>query len=47
MLFRSEIRTLEWQRTAFIVAMILVAVIIIDTISSRLRMAIMGRASRH
>ena len=43
----EEIRTLEWQHVAFLVAMLLVTVSIIDMISSRLRMAIMGQASRH
>lgn len=40
----EQIRTLEWPTVAFIVLMILVTVAVIDTISSRLRRAIMGTA---
>ena len=38
----EQIRTLEWQRVAFLVLMILVVVAVIDFISSRLRAAISG-----
>lgn len=41
----EQIRTLEWQAMAFIVVMILVAVAIIDFISSRIRFAIIGSTS--
>jgi phosphonate transport system permease protein len=37
------IRTLEWGSVAFVVAMILVAVGLIDAVSSRLRFAMIGR----
>ena len=36
------IRTLEWQSVSFIVLLILVTVAVIDTVSSRLRQAIIG-----
>jgi phosphonate transport system permease protein len=39
----EEIRTLEWDRVAFLVLMILVTVAAIDFVSSRLRFAIIGR----
>jgi phosphonate transport system permease protein len=39
----EEIRTLEWDRVAFLVLMILVAVAAIDFVSARLRFAIIGR----
>lgn len=39
----EQIRTLEWQAVAFIVVLILVAVALIDLVSSRLRFAIIGR----
>jgi phosphonate transport system permease protein len=39
----EEIRTLEWDRVAFLVLMILVTVAAIDFISGRLRFAIIGR----
>jgi phosphonate transport system permease protein len=41
----EQIRVLEWDVVAFLVLMILVAVAIIDWISSRLRLAIIGRAA--
>jgi phosphonate transport system permease protein len=39
----EAIRTLEWQLVSFIVIMILITVGIIDTISNRIRFAIIGR----
>ena len=39
----EQIRTLEWQHVSFLVLLILVAVSVIDLISSRLRFAIIGR----
>ena len=39
------IRTLEWQAVSFIIVLILITVAIIDAISSRLRLAIIGRQS--
>ena len=39
----EQIRTLEWQHVSFLVLMILVAVALIDVISTRLRSAIIGR----
>jgi phosphonate transport system permease protein len=45
-LYLSEmIRTLEWRTVSFIVALILVAVALIDWASSRLRLAIIGRST--
>lgn len=41
----EQIRVLEWNVVAFLVLMILVAVAIIDWVSSRLRFAIIGRAA--
>jgi phosphonate transport system permease protein len=41
----EEIRTLEWDRVAFLVLMILVTVAAIDFVSARLRFAIIGRRS--
>ncbi len=38
----EQIRTLEWQRVAFLVLMVLVVVAVIDFVSSRLRAAISG-----
>ena len=38
----EQIRTLEWQRVAFLVIMVLIVVAVIDVISSRLRAAISG-----
>ena len=38
----EAIRTLEWREVAFLVLMILVAVALIDTVSSRLRAAMRG-----
>jgi phosphonate transport system permease protein len=45
----EQIRVLEWQKVSTLVLMILVAVAAIDFISSRLRLAIIGRAgeARH
>jgi phosphonate transport system permease protein len=42
----EQIRTLEWQRVAFIIIMILITVAIIDWVSSRLRFAIIGKTAR-
>ena len=39
----EEIRVLEWQRAAFLILMVLIAVAIIDAVSRRLRGAIIGR----
>ena len=39
------IRTYEWDRVAFIILMVLVTVAVIDFISSRLRLAIVGERS--
>jgi phosphonate transport system permease protein len=39
----EQIRVLEWQVVAFLVLMILVTVAIIDWLSSRMRLAIIGR----
>lgn len=41
----EQIRTLEWQATAFIVLMILLAVAVIDAVSARLRFAIIGKSA--
>ena len=41
----EQIRVLEWDVVAFLVLMILIAVAIIDWISSRVRLAIIGRAA--
>lgn len=41
----EEIRTLEWDRVAFLVLMILVTVAAIDFVSARLRFAVIGRRS--
>jgi phosphonate transport system permease protein len=38
----EQIRTLEWQSVSFLILLILVTVAIIDWISSRLRMAVIG-----
>ena len=45
----EQIRVLEWQKVSTLILMILVAVAVIDLISSRLRFAIIGRAgeARH
>lgn len=45
----EQIRVLEWQKVSTLVLMILIAVAVIDFISSRLRSAIIGRAgeARH
>ena len=39
----EQIRTLEWQHVSFMVLMILVAVAVIDVISTQLRFAIIGQ----
>ncbi|TKT73561.1 phosphonate ABC transporter, permease protein PhnE [Afipia massiliensis] len=41
----EQIRVLEWQKVSTLILMILVAVAVIDFISTRLRFAIIGRAS--
>ena len=41
----EQIRTLEWQHVSFLVLLILVAVAVIDLISTRLRFAIIGHRS--
>lgn len=45
----EQIRVLEWQKVSTLILMILIAVAVIDFISSRLRFAIIGRAgeARH
>lgn len=45
----EQIRVLEWQKVSALILMILIAVAIIDFVSSRLRFAIIGRAgeARH
>lgn len=40
----EQIRVLEWQKVSTLILMILIAVAVIDFISSRLRFAIIGRA---
>ena len=40
----EQIRVLEWQQAAFLIAMVLVTVAIIDAVSQRLRAGIMGRS---
>ncbi len=42
----EEIRTLEWSRVAFLVLMILVTVAAIDSVSARVRFAIIGDRRR-
>jgi phosphonate transport system permease protein len=42
----EQIRTLEWQRVAFIILMVLAVVAVIDWISGRLRQAIIGAGAR-
>ncbi len=42
----EAIRTLELQQTSFIILMILVTVVAIDTLSNRLRFAVIGRRGR-
>lgn len=42
----EQIRTLEWNRVAFILVMVLVVVAIIDAISGKLRQAIIGVRAR-
>ena len=39
----EQIRTLEWQTVSFLILMILVTVAVIDFLSARLRLAIIGR----
>jgi phosphonate transport system permease protein len=39
----EQIRTLEWQSASFIILMVLLTVALIDTVSQRLRTAIIGR----
>ena len=39
----EQIRVLEWQKVSFLILMILIAVAVIDWISSKLRFAIIGR----
>ncbi len=39
----ESIRTLEWQKVSFIIVLILLAVAAIDTVSSRLRLALSGK----
>jgi phosphonate transport system permease protein len=39
----EQIRVLEWRKVSFLIVMILVAVSVIDAVSSRLRFAIIGR----
>lgn len=39
----EQIRVLEWQKVSFLILMILVAVAVIDWVSSRIRFAIIGR----
>jgi phosphonate transport system permease protein len=41
----EQIRTLEWDKVSFLILMILVAVAVIDWMSARLRLAVIGRAS--
>ena len=40
----EQIRTLEWGHVSFLILIVLVAVALIDLVSSRLRFAIIGRA---
>jgi phosphonate transport system permease protein len=42
----EQIRTLEWQHVSFLVLMILITVAVIDFISARLRLAIIGSRSQ-
>ena len=41
----EQIRVLEWQKVSFIILLILIAVSVIDIISTHLRFAIIGRAA--
>jgi phosphonate transport system permease protein len=41
----EQIRVLEWQKVAFIILLILITVALIDWVSSKLRFAIIGRAT--
>jgi phosphonate transport system permease protein len=41
----EQIRMLEWDKVAFLILMILVTVAVIDAISTRLRLAIIGRTT--
>ena len=40
----ESIRVLEWQQTAFLIVIVLLAVIVIDAISWRIRRAVLGRS---
>jgi phosphonate transport system permease protein len=40
----EQIRTLEWDKVSFLILMILIAVAVIDWMSARLRLAVIGRA---
>ena len=42
----ETIRTLEWQQTSFIILLVLITVSVIDWISAKLRMAIIGQQAR-
>ena len=42
----ETIRTLEWQQTSFIILLVLITVSIIDWVSAKLRMAIIGQQAR-
>lgn len=42
----EQIRTLEWQHVSFLILLILATVAVIDWISSRLRLAIIGERAR-
>lgn len=42
----EQIRTLEWQHVSFLVLLVLITVGIIDWISGRLRLAVIGTAAR-
>jgi phosphonate transport system permease protein len=42
----EQIRTLEWQQVSFLILLILITVGVIDWISSRLRLAIIGERAR-
>ena len=39
----EQIRTLEWDKVSFLILMILVTVAVIDWLSARLRLAVIGR----
>jgi phosphonate transport system permease protein len=42
----EQIKVLEWQHVSFLVLLVLLAVIVIDAVSGRLRMAIIGQAEQ-